>query len=219
MSNTAKALDFDEVANLMVSLSASITPSEVHGLLAGQLAAGKRMDKSSWFAEAKTLLDIETNFSPDQQEQLLFIYMATFTQIGDAELGFYPLIPDDDLEFNLRLQCLGLWCSGFLAGFALIEKKNATLPELVNDALNDLAAISQVGANEDEELDESAESDFFQIIEYIRLAAMNIFIEYAAEADAQQVKPAANTESFVEGKSTDNKYLGSEQLFTGRKVH
>ena len=160
MSNTATALDFDEVANLIVSLSASITPSEIHGLLSGQIAAGKRMDKSAWLEEAKTLLDIETGFSADQEEQLQFIYMTTLTQIADTELGFYPLIPDEDLEFELRLQCLGLWCSGFLAGFALVEKAVAKLPELVNDALNDLAAISQIGENEDEDLDNSAESDF-----------------------------------------------------------
>ena len=212
MAKIPPALDFDEVANLIVSIGASITPSEVHGLLSGQLAAGKRMDQVTWLSEVKNLLDTESNLSSDQQEQLQFIYRATLSQLEDNELSFYPLIADEDLEMELRLQCLGLWCSGFLAGFALIEKPN-TLPELVNDALNDLAAISQVGSNEEEELDDTAESDLFQIIEYVRLAAMNIFMEYAPEKKQNQ-QPTASASQVKDGE-----YLSSDQLFKGRNVH
>lgn len=208
MPNAAKQLDFDEVANLFVSLSAHITPSEVHGVLSGQLAAGKRMQQADWLNEAKDILDTDAGFSASQEEQLQFFYMATLTPLSDSELSFQALIPDDDLEMELRLQCLGLWCSGFLAGFALVEKTTSQLPELVNDALNDLAAIAQVGANDDEDLDESAEQDFFQIVEYVRLAAMNVFIEYAP-------KPKDGAQK----KSADDEYLSSEQLFKGRKVH
>ena len=96
-------------------------------------------------------------------------------------------------------------------GFALVEKAVAKLPELVNDALNDLAAISQIGENEDEDLDNSAESDFFHIVEYVRLAAMNIFMEYAVVVDAPQEK--------LKTKPADGEYLATEKLFKGRQIH
>lgn len=216
MAKISKALDFDEVANLIVSVGASITPSEVHGLLAGQLAAGKRMEKDAWMNEASALLHTESSFNAEQQEQLQFIYRATLSQLSDDQLSFYPLIPDEDLEMEQRLQCLGLWCSGFMAGFALVEKQNPVLPELINDALNDLAAISQVGENEEEELNETAEEDLFQIVEYVRLAAMNIFIEYALTADAKQ---KADKGSSAVAQAKEGEYLTTNQLFKGRNVH
>ncbi len=214
MSEKKPHLDFDTVANLFVSLGVHQTPSEIHGLLTGKLAAGQRFDRSAWLIEAQQLLDTEANFTEDQQEQLYFFYMATATPLADADLAFEALIPDDDVEMELRLQTLGLWCSGFLAGFALVEKAIAELPELVNDALNDLAAIAQVGANDDEEWDASAEQDFFQLLEYVRLAAMNIYLEYQTQA-AHQAAPNASANA----PSKEGDYLTSQQMFKGRQVH
>ena len=214
MSEKLPQLDFDTVANLFLSLGANHTPSEIHGLLTGKLAAGKRFDQSAWLLQAQELLDTDASFSKEQQEQLYFFYMATATPLADADLSFQALIPDDDLDMEQRLQCLGLWCSGFLAGFALVEKAITELPELVNDALNDLAAIAQVGANEDEDWDASAEQDFFQLMEYVRLAAMNVFMEYHAQAAN---KAAPNASATAPQKEAD--YLTSEQMFKGRQVH
>lgn len=206
MTEKTRPLDFDEVCDLLVSLSVQLPASEVHGLLAGELAAGKRMDIHQWQQEAKQLLDIEVNLSKDQLEQMHYLYMATLSALGDEQLGFYPLLLDDDAEIELRLQALASWCQGFLAGFALVEKQVAELSEVVNDALNDLAAISQVGiGEEDDEALESAEEDYTQIVEYVRLAAMNVFIEYAVDQN--------------EPESSNGDYLSNETLFNARKLH
>lgn len=206
MTEKNQPLDFDEVCDLLVNLSVQLPASEVHGLLVGELAAGKRMDVQQWQQEAKQLLDIESNLNKEQLEQMQYFYMATLSSLGDEQLGFYPLLLDDDAEIELRLQTLASWCQGFLAGFALVEKQVTELSEVVNDALNDLAAISQVapGIDDEQELD-SAEQDYFQIVEYVRLAAMNIFIEYAVDSQA----------ATREG----NDYLSNETLFNARKLH
>lgn len=52
-------LTFDDVADLAVELGASVSPSELHGLLVGQLATGKRFSESQWVNEAARLLDVE----------------------------------------------------------------------------------------------------------------------------------------------------------------
>jgi yecA family protein len=200
-------LDFDEVCDLLVTLGSKQSASEVHGLLAGELAAGKRMDYSDWLNAAKEHLDVSQNFNKEQSEKLQYIYMATLTALADEQLGFYPLLADDDSEVEIRLSCLADWCQGFLAGFALVEKQVAELSEVVNDALNDLAAISQVGTNEDDEWNESAEEDYFQIVEYVRLAAMNIFVEYAVDA-------VDNSDN-----NAPDAYLNTQNLFTSRKLH
>ena len=75
MTEKTRPLDFDEVCDLLVSLSVQLPASEVHGLLAGELAAGQRMDIHQWQQEAKQLLDIEGNLSKDQLEQIHYFYM------------------------------------------------------------------------------------------------------------------------------------------------
>ena len=113
MTEKTRALDFDEVCDLLVSLSVQLPASEVHGLLAGELAAGKRMDLSQWEQEARQLLDIEGSLSKEQLEQMQYLYMATLSALGDEQLGFYPLLLDDEQEIELRLQALASWCQGF----------------------------------------------------------------------------------------------------------
>ncbi|CAA0115403.1 Uncharacterised protein [BD1-7 clade bacterium] len=203
-----RPLVFDEVCDLFIALGANNSPSEMHGLLGGQLAAGKRMEMDEWLAEAREFIDTEASFTKEQREQLQYVYMSTLIALADDELGFYPLLPDDEADFDARLRCLAFWCQGFLAGFALVEKKIKDLPEVVNDALNDLAAISQLQTEDDENSDDNAEDDYMQIVEYVRLAAMNIFVEYAVDAiDAE--------DDAVQGKD----YLDAQSLFKSRQLH
>lgn len=209
MASTIRRLEFDEVCDLFTSLGAHNSPSEMHGLLSGQLAAGRRLGAGEWLQEAHEFIDTDSSLSRDEEERLQFVYMATLTALADDELGFYPLLPDEDHEMELRLGCLGLWCQGFLAGFALVEKEISNLPEIVNDALHDLAAIAQVGINESEEWNEAAEADFFQIVEYVRLAAMNIFMEYAVE----------EAERNLQAMEEPQGYLTAQSLFKTRKLH
>ena len=208
--NTIRRLDFDEMCDLFVAAGAHNSPAEMHGLLVGELSAGKRLDKMQWLDEAREYMDSEQEFSAEQQEQLQYVYIFTLAALSDENLGFYPLLPDDDTSIEDRLDALSVWCQGFLAGFALVENSIRDLPEEVNDALSDLAAISQIGLNEDEELDATANEDFANIIEYIRLAVMNIFLEYADKA-ATKVSDAETED----GKPM----LTAQSLFAKRQLH
>lgn len=205
-------LDFDEVADLMVQIGSHTSPSELHGFLSGQLAAGQRSDGAVFTQTLQESLDVQDSFSPDQLEKLRFVYMSSLNALMDDELGFYPLLADDDAEITLRLGTLGQWCQNFLSGFATVEKAIKDIPEIVNDALNDMAAISQVGVDEAEleEDADAAEEDYAQLVEYIRLATMNIFLEYI---------PAAKASSPVTDVPKEEAYLSAQDLFQQRKIH
>lgn len=208
--NTIRRLDFDEVCDLFVAAGAHNSPAEMHGLLVGELAAGRRMEPARWLEAAREFMDSDQEFTAEQQEQLQFIYLATLAALADENLGFYPLLANDDAPLEDRLETLAAWCQGFLAGFALVERRLGELPEEVSDALGDLAAISQIGMNDNEEFDASADDDFANILEYIRLAVMNIFLEYAEKSPAHA--PAAEAE---DGKPT----LTAQSLFAQRQLH
>lgn len=207
MAEPIRALDFDEISDLFVSLGAHTSPSEMHGLLAGQLSAGKRMTDKQWIDEAQSLLDNDNAISPADEEALVCIYANTLAALADDSYGFYPLLPQDSESLDDRLSSLALWCQGFMAGFALVEKSIAELSDIVNDALHDMAAISQVGLeNDDDDFDAEADDDYMQLVEYVRLASMNIFAEYA------QSVPEPSSEKAAEGMSV-------QSLFRNRQIH
>jgi len=217
---TEHRLDFDEVADLLVQLSSHTSPSELHGFLCGVLAGGKRVDGEAFNGLLEEVLDVETVFSPEQSEKLRFIYMSSLNSLMDEQFGFYPLLADDDAEIEIRLTCLSQWCQLFLSGFATVEKAIKDIPEIVNDALNDMAAISQVGFDDEEFEDddpEAVEDDYAQLVEYIRLASMNIFMEYIPRPAHEAAANAASAKS--DEKAPDDAYLSAQDLFQQRKIH
>lgn len=205
-------LDFDEVADLLVQIGSHTSPSELHGFLCGQLAAGQRSEGSTLTQSLQESLDVQDSFSAEQLEKLRFVYMSSLNALMDDSLSFYPLLADDDAEITIRLATLGQWCQNFLSGFATVEKAIKDIPEIVNDALNDMAAISQVGVDEDEleEDEDAAEEDYAQLVEYIRLATMNIFMEYI---------PAPTAPSAAAEATKEQGYLSAQDLFQQRKIH
>jgi uncharacterized protein YgfB (UPF0149 family) len=90
------------------------------------------------------------------------------------------LLPDDEFDLDQRIASLGQWCQGFLTGFAMAGKQQVdgakTYSEELTEAISDIAAIAQVSADEGD--DEEGEQDYFAVCEYVRVAAMTIYVEF-----------------------------------------
>jgi uncharacterized protein YgfB (UPF0149 family) len=153
--------------------------SEVHGLITGLLAAGAKM-------KASTVLDtlaewLEADIDGAEQAVLLQLYEEISTSLLDTDLGFEPLLPDDDDPVAERTLALGQWSSGFLAGFGLTGRfQEADLSDDLRELLADLGKIASL----DEEIpdDEDNEADLVEIVEYVRMSAMLIYTECIASA-------------------------------------
>ena len=72
--------DFDGVADLFVSLGALNSPSELHGMLCGQLCGGNRFNESQWEKNALEFLDITTELDGHGRQFLDEIYINTLEQ-------------------------------------------------------------------------------------------------------------------------------------------
>lgn len=176
-------LDFDAFCDLFVNLGALSPPAELHGLLCGQLSAGMRFAPYQWLQKAQEFMDVQQAVDERQAQQLQGFYEQTLAQLEDASHGFYPLLPDDDHEFCIRLTALGQWCSGFLSGFALVETpRERQFSDDVSDALKDIAAIAQVSVDEGDFDEGDDEENYSNVLEYVRLAVMNVFIEHGNKA-------------------------------------
>ncbi|MEX1033340.1 MAG: UPF0149 family protein [Cellvibrionaceae bacterium] len=172
---------FDGVADTFISLGALGSPAELHGMLCGRLCGGGRHSEGEWLASAREFLDTAR---PDPRADHLIadLYRVTLQQLRDEQLSIELLLPSGDTELEQRVMALSHWCQGFLNGFGTSGVSDDTvLSGDTADALRDFAALVQIGPESEDH--EDSETDYQEIVEYIRLAALSIFMEIGVLAD------------------------------------
>ncbi len=166
-------VEFDELADLFVELKVFSSPSELHGLLCGQLAGGGNFDENSWLQGAATFLEQE-RFEQDESKTLLLeMYATTQQQFMADGFGLLMLLPEDDVAISERAESLGRWCQGFVSGFGSARTR---ISEEARETVEDLEQIIQID-DEGIEADEDSEQNLMQLIEYARMAAIMLYSE------------------------------------------
>jgi uncharacterized protein YgfB (UPF0149 family) len=146
----------DDIDALIMRLRLGTEASELHGSLCGYLAGGGSLRGSSVLAALQ--LDGEAT---------------------DPELGFEPLLPEDDRPLAERAEAMVDWCRGFLGGFGLAgAAAHAQLSAEAQEILRDLGTIAASSFNfGDEDEDEDALVD---VHEFVRVAALLLHTECTA---------------------------------------
>ena len=189
---SAELPDHDDVANIFVELAALYPPSELHGYFVGQLVHGGAPDEDGLRAQVRQLLDCEA-ISPEQWQSLMAVHRAAAEQLTGDIGALTLLLPDEDIDLGQRVAAVGSWCQGFLTGFAVagkarLEREGAqAYPEAVSEILTDIAAISQAGFDNEES--EAAEQQYREIVAYLEMAAVTVFVECCSRA-APKAEPA-----------------------------
>lgn len=181
----AQLPDFDSLANNLIEEGVlTVSPSELHGLLTGQLAAGARFDPDTLLRVVAELMDLDLLSGDTLKLILLELYQTTLAQLQSGSFSLQLLMPDDVHQLEQRADALGGWCSGFLSGFGLYAGRHAKLSQEVTDTLHDLAQIAQIAAESDADGDED-EADLMEVYEYVRMAALLVFTECNPESGAE----------------------------------
>lgn len=194
MSSVESLISFELLNHLLVPVGALNSPAELHGMLAGKLAGGQRLEGEEWLTQALEFLDVITNeehgveSDPEGkvQAELARLYHVTLAQLQDEGYSFQMLLPDDEAEMQDRTRAVGEWCHGFLTGFGSAGiDPDAKFSEEAADALRDMAAIVSIGDGADEE-EQEAEASLFEIVEYVRMAVLTLFSDFGGESAAGQ---------------------------------
>lgn len=172
--------DFDWLANIYNSHSAINHPSELHGLLLGQLAGGERLEPEQWLEMVLEHMGIErldTEKQAHVEEDLAEFYEAVDQELEQDSSALVLLLPDDDYPLSERLESLGYWVRGFLEGVALaasesLAKSNEDLQEILRDLIQISQLDSRVGESEE------GEREFFEVCEYVRVGVLNLYAEF-----------------------------------------
>ncbi|MBV4549649.1 YecA family protein [Pseudomonas sp. SWRI102] len=175
---------YQAFATLLSTSGHPVSPAELHGLLLGRSCAGAGFEAEGWLADAAELLEGEP--TDNVRNALIGLQEMVKGELTSDDMTVVLLLPTDDAPLAERAAALGQWCQGFLAGFGLTRREYA-LSEEAKEVLQDLAAISQV----QDALEESddGESDYMEVMEYLRVAPLLLFTE-TKKTDAAAAKPS-----------------------------
>ncbi len=146
----------------------ALSPAELHGGLCGLVCGGGVPEPRRWL----TQLHIDpTGLDGVAIEDLEQMRRQTLADLNDEQLGFQPLLPEDNAGMETRVRALSDWCAGFLGGFGLTGADKAGFwSEDARDALADLERIARFGYEaSDAEEDETA---LTEVQEFVRVAVL-----------------------------------------------
>jgi uncharacterized protein YgfB (UPF0149 family) len=165
----------DDIDALIMRLRLGIEASELHGSICGYLAGGGSLRNTSVLA-ALQLEGEASDPAPEDQALLERLSRQCETELADPELGFEPLLPEDDRPLVERAGALVDWCRGFLGGFGLAgTTAHAKLSDEAQEMLRDLGNIAGSSfdfGNEDED-----EDALIEVQEFVRVGAMLLHTE------------------------------------------
>ncbi|MEE4277138.1 MAG: UPF0149 family protein [Halieaceae bacterium] len=189
----ASAAPFDEVANAMLEQGEVLSPSELHGCLCGLLGGGFDDEGAAILARLEKTLD--TSLHGPLADMVITLRDEALLSVTEGEFDFSLLLPEDDLELEQRIAAMAGWCRGFLSGFAEARvNSNAAAKAVATDsaeALKDFAAIAQAASDDKESEPEEREGHYLELLEYLRVAAMNVIMDARAAAAQPGAKGAA----------------------------
>lgn len=165
-------------AALLASTGKPVSPAELHGLLLGRSCAGAGFEADAWIADAVELLGGEP--ADNVRQALVGLQEMVKGELGGQDVTLVLLLPGDDAPLAERAKALGQWCQGFLDGFGMVVG-NAPLSAESMEVLQDLSAIAQVQSGLEES--EDGESDYMEVMEYLRVAPLLLFAECGKAAE------------------------------------
>ncbi len=169
---------FDELEATLAAAEAPLGAAETHGSLCGALAADARFDAEAWAGAALPEADVDDD-ALRTRNLLRTLAAETQAAFTGQDMEFEPLLPDDEAALEQRVAAIAAWCTGFLYGIGVgggVKPGEAAVPESVAEIIRDFGEISRASIDP-EETEESNESSYAEIVEYLRAAAQLAYEE------------------------------------------
>lgn len=168
-----------EIQRILESSRGMGGPAEAHGTLAGALCAASGYTFEDWLGEILP----DARSGAGASAALRMLYTDTAGAMTGEAMTVELLLPDDDRPLAERADALGAWCQGFLYGLGSSRIPDIeSLPGDAGEVVRDLAQIARVCADP-EESDESGESAYAELVEFVRVGARLLFEDLAPYRD------------------------------------
>jgi hypothetical protein len=165
------SVSYADIQRVLVQSHALADAAEAHGTLSGALCAAGRYHLDDWLGEILP----EGRADAESAAWLRALFEATTAALGDTQMTFQPLLPDDSDGLPLRTEALGEWCRGFLYGLGSGHVRDLqALGDEADEILRDITAITQVGVDP-EDSDDSNEEAYAELVEFVRVGVQLLF--------------------------------------------
>jgi yecA family protein len=171
--------DFDTLSRVLDRLEAGVGAAELDGTLAGFLCAGGAATADRWLPSL-ALAELDESLDDARDRDLFGTWYRRLSHaLDDPELGFAPLLPEDDAPIAERAAAMVEWCRGFLGGLGLAgvdlgKGISGDGAEVVGDFGR--IAATEFDPGESEADDEEA---YAEMVEYIRVGVMLLHQQFA----------------------------------------
>jgi len=169
---------YRQLQAVLDGLGSAVSAAEAHGCLCGALCAREGYATPEWVGE---LIEADSPGLDGQAEQVLReLHEDTLETLRSQEFEFAPLVPDNGVALEERVEALAAWCGGFLYGVGA-GGAGASPTEVsdVGEILRDLGEIARAQLDP-QEAAEGGEEVFTELYEYVRAGAQLAFDELAA---------------------------------------
>jgi uncharacterized protein YgfB (UPF0149 family) len=156
------AENYTEIQRVLAEERSLADAAEAHGTLAGCLCAAIGYRFEDWLLE----------ILPEGQAHPMA-----------KEMEFELLLPQDEEPLDARTEALAQWCQGFLYGLGTsVVQDESGLPGDIGEIVRDLTEITHV-AVDTAQSDESNESAYAELVEFVRIGVQLVFDELAPLRD------------------------------------
>ena len=168
-----QAADYEQIQQVLTQAHSLTDAAEAHGTLTGCLCSTVAYRFEDWMLEILP----EGVAGSSVSQLLLDLFHSTSVALGEAQMQFVPLLPQDEQAIEARAAALGAWCQGFLYGLGTSSLTDATLlPGDIGEVVRDLTEITHVAADSAESL-ESNEGAYAELVEFVRAGVQLLFDE------------------------------------------
>ncbi len=162
---------YTDIQRVLVEERSLTDAAEAHGTLAGALCTATAYRFEDWLLEILP----EGRAQPLAADSLRRLYSGTAAALSGADMGFRPLLPQDEEPLDERTAALAQWCVGFLYGLGSSAIQDAgRLPGEIGEIVRDLDEITRVGVDSDDG-EESNESAYAELVEFVRVGVQVVF--------------------------------------------
>ena len=168
------APNYRDIESELIGSRALTDLPEAHGTLTGALCAAGTIPVHDWLREV-----FPEGVAGAAEPALLALYEWTRHVLENGQLDFQLMLPEDDRAMAERAAALGQWCQGFLYGLGSSPIPDVdALPAEVGEIVRDLSAMTQIGVDADESLEDN-EQAYAELVEFVRVGVQLLYDELA----------------------------------------
>lgn len=172
-------MEFQQINEALAPFPELESPAFIQGMLIGLLCGDNDIEEAVWIKkliEEAQIKSVKESFLKALDE----MFQETNKGLNGSGFELAFCLPDDGESMVFRAAMLGQLCEGVLYGLGLVGALNESekdLPANVRELVDDLGQIARIdvsGLADDKEITEAEESDFMELIEFVKVGVLTI---------------------------------------------